>query len=215
MGLDDPVIEIAVTPNRPDCLGVAGVARDLAAAEIGDLVVTEPKPVKGAFPCPVKVKLDLADDPKLAPAFALRLVRGVKNGPSPEWLQKKLRAIGLRPINALVDVTNLLTIDRARPLHDRIWERGPCALVGGPADLLPLEREAEPEAPLDRVQHRERRVGDLGPDAVAWQNQNVHVSPPEHRFLLFGPVCRQPVCATVSPRSAGAGDRIGREGRGR
>jgi phenylalanyl-tRNA synthetase beta chain len=116
LGLDDPVIEIAVTPNRPDCLGVAGIARDLAATEIGDVTTQQPKAIKGAFPCPVKVTLDL-DDPKLAPAFALRLVRGVKNGPSPEWLQTKLRAVGLRPINALVDVTNLLTIDRARPLH--------------------------------------------------------------------------------------------------
>lgn len=116
LGLDDPVIEIAVTPNRPDCLGVAGIARDLAAAGIGDHVTPAPRPVKGAFPCPVRVTLDL-DDPKLAPAFALRLVRGVKNGPSPDWLQKKLRDVGLRPINALVDVTNFLTIDRARPLH--------------------------------------------------------------------------------------------------
>ncbi len=115
MGLDDPVIEIAVTPNRPDCLGVSGVARDLAAAEIGDLVSPKPQPVKGTYPCPVTVTLDL--DPDLAPAFALRLVRGVKNGPSPEWLQKKLRDVGLRPINALVDVTNFLTVDRARPLH--------------------------------------------------------------------------------------------------
>jgi phenylalanyl-tRNA synthetase beta chain len=116
LGLDDPVIEIAVTPNRPDCLGVAGIARDLAATEIGAVTTPRVQPVRGSFPCPVKVKLDL-DDPKLSPAFALRLVRGVKNGPSPEWLQKKLRAVGLRPINALVDVTNLLTIDRARPLH--------------------------------------------------------------------------------------------------
>lgn len=116
LGLDDPVIEIAVTPNRPDCLGVAGIARDLAATEIGEVTTPQPKAVKGSFPCPVKVNLDL-DDAKLAPAFALRLVRGVKNGPSPEWLQSRLRAIGLRPINALVDVTNLLTVDRARPLH--------------------------------------------------------------------------------------------------
>lgn len=116
LGLDDPVIEIAVTPNRPDCLGVAGIARDLAATEIGTVTTPRPQPVKGSFPCPVKVVLDL-DDPKLSPAFALRLVRGVKNGPSPQWLQSRLRAVGLRPINALVDVTNLLTIDRARPLH--------------------------------------------------------------------------------------------------
>ncbi len=116
MGLDDPVIEIAVTPNRPDCLGVSGVARDLAAAGTGTRTTVEPQPVKGTFPCPVKVTLDL-DDAALAPAFALRMVRGVKNGPSPDWLQKKLRAVGLRPINALVDITNLLTVDRARPLH--------------------------------------------------------------------------------------------------
>jgi phenylalanyl-tRNA synthetase beta chain len=74
--------------------------------------------VRGAYPCPVKVTLDFAeDDKKLCPAFALRLVRGVKNGPSPEWLQARLRAIGLRPINALVDITNFMTFDRNRPLH--------------------------------------------------------------------------------------------------
>jgi phenylalanyl-tRNA synthetase beta chain len=114
MGLDDPMIEIAVTPNRADCLGVHGIARDLAAAQLGTLKETHLKPIKGEFPCPVKVKIEAAE---LCPAFALRLVRGVKNGPSPEWLQRRLRAIGLRPINALVDITNLVTFDRARPLH--------------------------------------------------------------------------------------------------
>ena len=114
MGLDDPVIEIAVTPNRADCLGVHGIARDLAAARLGTLKETHQKPLKGEFPCPTKVKIE---EPGLCPAFALRLVRGVKNGPSPEWLQRRLRAIGLRPINALVDITNLVTFDRARPLH--------------------------------------------------------------------------------------------------
>ena len=73
--------------------------------------------MKGAFPCPVKVTLDFGATPSLCPAFALRLVRGVKNGPSPDWLQKRLRAIGLRPINALVDITNFITYDRGRPLH--------------------------------------------------------------------------------------------------
>jgi len=114
MGLDDPMIEIAVTPNRADCLGVRGIARDLAAALIGKLKEDRLQPVKGEFPCPVSVKIE---DASLCPAFALRLVRGVKNGPSPEWLQRRLRAIGLRPINALVDITNLLTFDRGRPLH--------------------------------------------------------------------------------------------------
>lgn len=113
-GLDDPMIEIAVTPNRADCLGVRGIARDLAAALIGKLKDERSTPMKGEFPCPVSVKIE---DASLCPAFALRLVRGVKNGPSPEWLQRRLRAIGLRPINALVDITNLHTFDRARPLH--------------------------------------------------------------------------------------------------
>jgi phenylalanyl-tRNA synthetase beta chain len=116
-GLDDAVLDVAVTPNRADCLGVHGIARDLAAAGLGDFNDKPVKPIPGKFPCPVKVKLDFGSTPSLCPAFALRLVRGVKNGPSPDWAQKKLRAIGLRPINALVDVTNLITYDRARPLH--------------------------------------------------------------------------------------------------
>ena len=116
-GLGDPVIEVNLTPNRPDCTGVHGIARDLAAADMGKLIDTAIKPVSGAFPCPVSVKLDFGDTPPLCPAFALRLVRGVKNGPSPAWLQKRLTAIGLRPINALVDITNFITYDRGRPLH--------------------------------------------------------------------------------------------------
>ncbi len=116
--LDDPVIEINLTPNRPDAMAVAGIARDLAAAELGRLRTPPVAPVPGNFPCPVGVKLDFAPaDRHLAPAFALRQVRGVKNGPSPEWMQRQLAAIGLRPINALVDITNFLTFDRARPLH--------------------------------------------------------------------------------------------------
>src|ERR1700732_287060 len=113
-GLDDPVVEINLTPNRPDCAGVHGIARDLAAADIGKFKDTAIKPVKGEFPCPVAVQIAT---PELCPAFALRLVRGVKNGPSPAWLQKRLTAIGLRPINALVDITNFITYDRGRPLH--------------------------------------------------------------------------------------------------
>jgi phenylalanyl-tRNA synthetase beta chain len=115
--VSDPVIEINLTPNRPDCTGVAGIARDLSATSIGTYKDKIPKPVKGAFPCPVKVTLDFGKTPSLCPAFGLRLVRGVKNGPSPDWLQKRLTAIGLRPINALVDITNFITFDRARPLH--------------------------------------------------------------------------------------------------
>jgi phenylalanyl-tRNA synthetase beta chain len=116
-GASDPVIEINLTPNRPDCTGVNGIARDLGAASIGTYKDNAPKPVKGAFPCPVKVTLDFGQTPSLCPAFGLRLVKGVKNGPSPDWLQKRLTAIGLRPINALVDITNFITFDRGRPLH--------------------------------------------------------------------------------------------------
>ena len=116
--LGDPVIDINLTPNRPDAAGVAGAARDLAAAGLGVLTTPATAPVPGGFPCPVAVKLDFApEDAHLAPLFALRLVRGVKNGPSPAWMQERLRSVGLRPINALVDITNFLTLDRARPLH--------------------------------------------------------------------------------------------------
>jgi phenylalanyl-tRNA synthetase beta chain len=115
--LDDPVIEISLTPNRADCTGVSGIARDLAAAGMGKLRDAAIRPVDGRFPCPVKVTLDFGATPSLCPAFALRLVRGVRNGPSPDWLQRRLIAIGLRPINALVDITNFITYDRGRPLH--------------------------------------------------------------------------------------------------
>jgi phenylalanyl-tRNA synthetase beta chain len=113
-GLGDPVLEINLTPNRQDCTGVHGIARDLAAADMGKFKDPAIRAIKGEFPCPVKVAVE---DASLCPGFALRLVRGVKNGPSPEWLQKRLTSIGLRPINALVDITNFMTYDRARPLH--------------------------------------------------------------------------------------------------
>ena len=113
-GLDDPVIEIAITPNRPDALGVRGIARDLVAAGLGKLKKDGLKKVRGEGDCPVKIRLD---NPEMCPAFAGRLVTGVKNGPSPDWLQQRLKAIGLRPINALVDITNYISFDRGRPLH--------------------------------------------------------------------------------------------------
>ncbi len=118
MALDDPVLDIGVTANRPDALGVHGIARDLAAADVGELKNGHVAPVAGSFVCPVNVTIDLAGGhAKSCPAFALRLVRGVKNGPSPDWMQRRLRAVGLRPINALVDITNYVTFDRGRPLH--------------------------------------------------------------------------------------------------
>ncbi len=113
-GVGDPVLEINLTPNRQDCTGVHGIARDLSAAGMGKLKEPAIRPIKGEFPCPVAVTVE---DQTLCPGFALRLVRGVRNGPSPEWLRQRLISIGLRPISALVDITNFMTFDRARPLH--------------------------------------------------------------------------------------------------
>lgn len=110
----EPVIDFEVTPNRPDWLGVAGIARDLAAASVGKLKHFDIAVVRGAFPSPISVRLEA---PEMCPVFAGRVIRGVKNGPSPAWLQKRLTAVGLRSINRLVDVTNLIAYDRARPLH--------------------------------------------------------------------------------------------------
>lgn len=112
----DPVIEIAITPNRPDALGVRGIARDLAARGLGKLKQRDVKRVEGSFACPVTVRID-EDTLEQCPVFYGRVIRGVKNGPSPVWLQDRLRAIGLRPISFLVDVTNYFTFDRNRPLH--------------------------------------------------------------------------------------------------
>lgn len=118
LGLDDPVIEIAITPNRPDCLGVAGIARDLAAAGLGSVKDNTPKTIDGTFDNPVPIALEFDEDSADAcPVFAGRLVKDVSNGQSPEWLQRRLKAIGLRPINALVDITNFVSYDRGRPLH--------------------------------------------------------------------------------------------------
>ncbi|TIO09034.1 phenylalanine--tRNA ligase subunit beta [Mesorhizobium sp.] len=112
--LDDPLIEINLTPNRPDATSVYGIARDLAASGLGTLKAAPVEAIPGKGETPVKVTIEA---PELCPGFALRLVRGVKNGPSPKWLQQRLIAIGLRPISALVDITNYVTFDRGRPLH--------------------------------------------------------------------------------------------------
>ncbi|HQS19202.1 phenylalanine--tRNA ligase subunit beta [Reyranella sp.] len=118
LGLGDAVIEIKVTPNRGDCLGVHGIARDLAAAGLGTL-----KPVKadrnaGSYASPIKWTHDYVPAPDSpCPIVVGRHFRGVKNGPSPDWLQRRLKAIGLRPISTLVDITNLVTFDLNRPLH--------------------------------------------------------------------------------------------------
>ena len=118
MGLNDPVIEIAITPNRGDCLGVRGIARDLAATGIGSLKPLKAEPVAGSFESPIGVSLKFTPDTATAcPYFVSRLIKGVKNGPSPKWMQDRLRALGLRPISSLVDITNYVMMDLNRPLH--------------------------------------------------------------------------------------------------
>ncbi len=118
LGLNDPVVEVAITPNRQDALGVHGIARDLAAAGVGRLKPFDAAPVPGTFDSPLVWRRDLPGDYAGACPFVVgRFFRGVTNGPSPEWVQRRLRAIGLRPISALVDITNLVTHDLGRPLH--------------------------------------------------------------------------------------------------
>jgi phenylalanyl-tRNA synthetase beta chain len=113
-GLDDPVIDISVTPNRQDCMGVRGIARDLAAAGLGTLKPLGIPVVEGSFPCPVEIR---TEDPEGCPAFYGRVIRGVTNGASPEWIQKRLKAVGQRPISAIVDITNYLMLEHGRPSH--------------------------------------------------------------------------------------------------
>ena len=110
----DPVFDVAITPNRPDCMGVYGIARDLAAAGLGVLKPIATTPVSGSFACPVEVR---TDDVEGCPAFYGRVIRGVKNGPSPKWLQDFLKSAGQRPISALVDITNYVMLGYGRPAH--------------------------------------------------------------------------------------------------
>ena len=114
LGLNDPIIDFEVTPNRPDWLGVQGIARDLVAAGAGRFVRNDPKKVPGGSACPVEIKLEA---PEACPVFAGAVVAGVKNGPSPDWMQARLKAVGIQPKSLLVDVTNYISFDRARPLH--------------------------------------------------------------------------------------------------
>ncbi|PDV89150.1 phenylalanine--tRNA ligase subunit beta [Rhizobium sp. H4] len=151
--LDDPVIEINLTPNRPDCTSIHGIARDLAASGLGTLKTRAAPSFSVEGETPVKLTLDL-DDPKLCPGFSLRLVRGVRNGPSPRWMQQRLTAIGLRPINALVDITNYMTFDQGRPMH--VFD---AAKVNGNLTVR-RAREGETVLALDQREYR------LGPNNV-------------------------------------------------
>ena len=118
MGLADPVFDVGITPNRGDCMGVRGIARDLAAAGFGTLKPLDIGAIEGSFPSPINVLMEFdAETADACPYFVGRYVRGVRNGESPQWLKDKLLAVGLRPISALVDITNYMTMDLCRPLH--------------------------------------------------------------------------------------------------
>jgi phenylalanyl-tRNA synthetase beta chain len=136
----DPVFDVSITPNRADCLGVRGIARDLAAAGVGRLKPLPVEPVKGSYKSPIGVSLDLPPEAASAcPLFVGRAIRGVRNGESPRWLKDWLTAVGLRPISALVDITNYFTIDLCRPLHvfDTRHVRGNIhARLGRPGEQL-------------------------------------------------------------------------------
>ena len=114
VGADDPVIDISVTPNRQDCMGVRGIARDLAAAGLGTLKALEVPTAASAGPNPITIRID---DPQGCPAFYGRAVRNVRNGASPDWMQRRLKAVGQRPISAIVDITNYVMLDHGRPSH--------------------------------------------------------------------------------------------------
>lgn len=139
MGLADPVIEIAVTPNRSDALGIRGIARDLAAYGLGTLKPLDTSAIQGSYPSPISISIDPAAASGCS-FFAGRWFRGVRNGPSPDWLRQRLEAIGLRPISALVDITNLMTIELNRPLHvfdGKLLQGNIAVRFGKPGEVVP------------------------------------------------------------------------------
>jgi phenylalanyl-tRNA synthetase beta chain len=150
-GLNDPVVEVKITPNRPDALGVRGIARDLAARGLGTLRPLQVPALAGGFASPIGVRIDPALKAKGCPLFAGRLIRGVKNGPSPDWMQARLRAVGLRPISLLVDITNWFTIGLNRPLHvfDAARVKGDLRIhpAAGGEELLALDGKTYRMAP--------------------------------------------------------------------
>lgn len=162
-GLDDPIFDVNVTPNRQDAMGVRGIARDLAAAGVGKLKPLAVPQIEGSYPCPVSVRIE---DPDGCPAFFGRAVRGLKNGASPDWMQRRLKAAGQRPISALVDITNYVMIDVGRPGHayDIAKLRGGLtarAAKSGEKVLALNEKEYELQ-PFMTVIADDRQVHDIG-----------------------------------------------------
>ncbi len=162
-GLNDPAFDVNVTPNRQDCMGARGIARDLAAAGIGTLKPLEVPKIAGSFKSPIGIRIE---DPKGCPAFFGRAIRGVRNGPSPEWLQRRLKSAGQRPISALVDLTNYVMLDLGRPAHAYDIAKLDGALVARAArdgeKVLALNEKEYVLDPSMTVIADERQVHDIG-----------------------------------------------------
>src|SRR5919106_2486706 len=162
-GLDDAVFDVAITPNRQDCMGVRGIARDLAAAGLGTLRPLNVPVIEGSFDNPVEIRIE---DPEGCPAFFGRTVRGLTNGASPEWMQRRLKAAGQRPISALVDITNYVMLDHGRPAHayDIAKLRGGLtARAAEPGEkVLALNEKEYALEPFMTVIADDRQVHDIG-----------------------------------------------------
>jgi phenylalanyl-tRNA synthetase beta chain len=162
-GLDDPVFDVNVTPNRQDCMGVRGIARDLAAAEVGTLKALAVPQIEGSFPNPVPIRIE---DPEGCPAFFGRAIRGVKNGASPDWMQRRLKSAGQRPISALVDITNYVMLEHGRPAHAYDIAQLTGGLTARPAregeKVLALNEKEYVLQPLMTVIADDRQVHDIG-----------------------------------------------------
>ncbi|MEP6983642.1 MAG: phenylalanine--tRNA ligase subunit beta, partial [Sphingomicrobium sp.] len=162
-GLDDPVFDVNVTPNRQDCMGVRGIARDLAAAGVGTLKPLAVPQIEGSFACPVPIRID---DPDGCPAFFGRAIKDVKNGASPEWMQRRLKAAGQRPISALVDLTNYVMLEHGRPAHAYDIARlngGLTARAARPGEkVLALNEKHYELQPFMTVIADDKQVHDIG-----------------------------------------------------
>ncbi len=162
-GLDDPVFDVNVTPNRQDCMGVRGIARDLAAAGMGKLKPLAVPQIEGSFDSPVPIRIE---DPDGCPAFFGRAIRGVRNGASPEWMQRRLKSAGQRPISALVDITNYVMLDHGRPAHAYDIAKLTGALTARPAHdgerVLALNEKEYELAPFMTVIADDKQIHDIG-----------------------------------------------------
>ncbi len=182
LGITDPIIEIGLTPNRGDCAGIRGIARDLAAAGLGSLKPLSMPIITGKFKSPLQIQMEAPD---LCPFFAGRYIRGVKNGPSPAWLHQRMEAIGQRSISALVDITNYFTFAHNRPMHVFDADK-----IHGDAIIV---RQAKAGETVTALNNKEYTLDDSmlvladrdGADAIAGIMGGLRVSSDENTTNMF------------------------------